>query len=505
MFRKKNIVIGISGFLICIGLAILGLAFNVAFLSSTYVACGFLALGLFFFGFIFGGILTGFYVSGGVIVIILASLFPERFRGLFVLAVLVALVIISNQNDIKQLLKIGSKKTLVAQGRPTLEEEEESQPDESLKLQEIYLIKPNATKPDVVYKVFMKDGRLFFCKVGGQFYNISDKTDFNVEMLEEELLRPKQNFAISKADIVSVSMDPKPRRHTGPFPNNGTVNITVGGKPVKYLIYPVHSCKGVEVFFREQCRITPEIRDRGNPREEAFDRQIKHLRQEAPYDIKKVRKVVKVVNVMAFIAMLWAWLYPEPYEVVIIVNILFMVFAVFVSIRFKAAVNVYSDKKEIPQLFVLLWPTFGLVIRSMMDCNLLYTTGAWVCLGILAILMALFIYLNTNEYLKKKWLAVFLPLLCFGAVYGAVITTDYTFDFSQPKQYRTIIVDKRIDDGKTTSFHLTLEPWGDVKGQKDAIVSESFYNRKQIGQSIYVYEMNGLWGIHWYYPSDKNN
>jgi hypothetical protein len=104
----------------------------------------------------------------------------------------------------------------------------------------VILIKPNAFKVDMVYKVFEKQGCLFFCRVGGQFYEIYELIfDMTPDKDETQLLAEKDNFKIELKDINSITVSKKKSMHTGAIPNNGIIEFTFASKKDKYIIHPV--------------------------------------------------------------------------------------------------------------------------------------------------------------------------------------------------------------------------------------------------------------------------
>jgi hypothetical protein len=122
--------------------------------------------------------------------------------------------------------------------------------EESLDGTYIILIKPSEIKVDMVYKVFKKDYSLFFCRVGGQSFEINQQflCDATPDTDGEQLLSGKNNFAIRCEDIVNIMVCNKLSYGR---PNNGTVQFSSGSNKIKFLIHPVTEYDYLIKFFKD--------------------------------------------------------------------------------------------------------------------------------------------------------------------------------------------------------------------------------------------------------------
>jgi hypothetical protein len=75
------------------------------------------------------------------------------------------------------------------------------------------------------------------------------------------------------------------------------------------------------------------------------------------------------------------------------------------------------------------------------------------------------------------------------------------FDQSVPKVYQTTVYNKRVNHGKSTTYYLTLNPWGNGTMPEDISVGRRQYNSNQIGDTISVATKPGLLHIPWFYLS----
>lgn len=117
----------------------------------------------------------------------------------------------------------------------------------------IYLIEANALSLDKVYKVVLKDNNLYFCKVGGQFYEIDEEAiEYTKKVDENILLKDKSNFKLPRDNIRSITLINKKSMHTGSIPNNGIVMMyrISEEKPKKYIIHMINEFWEIENYFR---------------------------------------------------------------------------------------------------------------------------------------------------------------------------------------------------------------------------------------------------------------
>lgn len=63
--------------------------------------------------------------------------------------------------------------------------------------------------------------------------------------------------------------------------------------------------------------------------------------------------------------------------------------------------------------------------------------------------------------------------------------------------YTTTIAGKRISKGKTTTYYLELNPWGDRKEIEDVKVSRERYESVDIGDDTEVTQHQGALGTPW--------
>jgi hypothetical protein len=103
-------------------------------------------------------------------------------------------------------------------------------------------------------------------------------------------------------------------------------------------------------------------------------------------------------------------------------------------------------------------------------------------------------------YPKKSSDYVFLilfPLFTFCYGYGTVTLINWKADQSKPELYPTIVIDKKIEDGKIKTYHLTLKFWGGLTENEDVKVDYNDFQQVNINDSVTVHQYRGYFSMPW--------
>lgn len=375
--------------------------------------------------------------------------------------------------------------------------------DEPKKMNEVFLIHPRWNGPDIVYKVFLKGDDIYFCKVGGQFYYIKEiESKYNPDTEEDVLLGDKHNFKSGIDQIRAAVIDIKRSRRTGQTPNNGTLTLFIGGRKEKYIIHPYQTAKTVYRFFKDIPGISTELLNKNETINENAPKKYKSSEYKKTEEYKRVGEVTFKLNILGFISGLWIFIYAKPYVLAALINIAIPIIGVFIYTRFKYVEfesKKGSDRPDI--LYMMLMPSLGLFLASLTRVNLIYTKQLWIDIAIISLTIFVIILLKSEEYKKKKWLIPCIAVIIFVYVHGAFIVSNCAFDNTRPVKYATYITGKYKSAGKTTTYYLTLEPWGPFDEYNDIDVSKALYDKYVTGQQFDVFLMGGRWGFKWVKPA----
>lgn len=224
--------------------------------------------------------------------------------------------------------------------------------------------------------------------------------------------------------------------------------------------------------------------------------------------LEKTTKLTKFLNWTASAVAIWTFLFADPYELSILVCIAFPLITVFL-IRFsKGMIRIDEFNNTIhPSLTgALLMPTFAILIRGLVDFEILDFKQLWMPSLIVTIILFLGIYIGkTGVQLKKArdyYSAVAILIFLFIYSIGTILTLNGHYDSSVPHNYTVKILEKSVSKGKTKSYHFDLEPWGPRKDNNQVTVKFKLYEKKSVQQTVQVHTKKGLFGIPWYYVSE---
>jgi len=103
-----------------------------------------------------------------------------------------------------------------------------------------------------------------------------------------------------------------------------------------------------------------------------------------------------------------------------------------------------------------------------------------------------------DPWLKKhRGATALLLLLCCSYGYGAGMQVNALLDGSTPQTYRVIVGAKHVSHGKSTSYHLSLAPWGPKESGQDLMVPYSQYALVKPGDTVCMLLRSGALGVPW--------
>lgn len=211
-------------------------------------------------------------------------------------------------------------------------------------------------------------------------------------------------------------------------------------------------------------------------------------------------RLARIVNGAGSAAMLWAFIYPEPYAVVIWILLALPFAALAAAAPFPGLIRFNGPAKgAYPTLSPAIGlAALGLALRSSIDRDILAWSRFWAPFAIISLLLFASILFRFPE-IRAKPRSAFLPFLLAAAYgYGAAISYNCLQDHAPGRKYRAEVESKRVTHGKTTSYYLELSPWGPRKESKEVTVSSSMYDRTRQGDSVDVRLRNGALGIPWF-------
>jgi hypothetical protein len=145
----------------------------------------------------------------------------------------------------------------------------------------------------------------------------------------------------------------------------------------------------------------------------------------------------------------------------------------------------------------LIGPGFFLMLSSLQHV----APVAWEAALSLAVLGSVLLTgaaFWSDPYLKTR-LGLSALLLALGCSYGygAGMQVNVLLDRSAPQTFAVAVQSKRVNHGKSTTYHLQLAPWGPHADGQDILVSSNFYARTKSGDRICMELRPGALNVAW--------
>jgi len=179
-------------------------------------------------------------------------------------------------------------------------------------------------------------------------------------------------------------------------------------------------------------------------------------------------------------------------------GILFPIMSIIRYIKYSTKISFSSADKDkmSPTATTILLSGAILLIWGIENHE--YNILFWIWWIVVAVIFVIPFFVYSKEYKKKKTVALGFCLCILLFSFGAVCNINSQYDFSEPEEYRVMIIDKYETTGRSTTYYVTIGQW-DGKINEDVSVSMYDYQRAEIGEHATIVQHQGLLGIEWYY------
>ncbi len=219
------------------------------------------------------------------------------------------------------------------------------------------------------------------------------------------------------------------------------------------------------------------------------------------------RQVSWGLNILGIVVGVWLFIQPQPYAYAVAVGLAVPLLAAGALFLFPKLLRV-EPRKNSPQtslLLALLLPGLGLVVSAAATSKPLAYSAVWPLAGGVAVVFGLLLLIGSQPSLievgsarrgGEGWLLLLICAALYG--FGATLTSNAAFDTHAPILYRAQILSKHTTTGKSTSYHLLLNPWGPRIAPENVTVGREYYQRKQPGDTVTIATQPGRLGIPWF-------
>ena len=234
------------------------------------------------------------------------------------------------------------------------------------------------------------------------------------------------------------------------------------------------------------------------------DEQLGENADERSEKLLQAGTTAKYLNLVGWAVTAWLFFHPQPYQYAIGAGILIPLLGGAALWLHQGALRLIEDKNSpYPAVFVAVFmPSFALFLRSLLDVDLVRYFPMCLVAGQAAFVMALLLAFCTRKWLfdSKARITEGAALIAAALVYGysASATFNTAFDNERGKVFSTKVLDKSTSSGKTTTYHLTVGPWGPFTTEADVQVGSNQYQATQPGDQVRIRLRPGRLNVPWY-------
>jgi hypothetical protein len=215
--------------------------------------------------------------------------------------------------------------------------------------------------------------------------------------------------------------------------------------------------------------------------------------------IQRLRRVASGLNFVVYGLGLAGFFFRDPDHVLTWAMIALPWVAILLVAHFAPFYRFGGPRNSpLPDLsLMLIIPGLFLTLRALQRIAPIGWEGlSWLTAFGSAILVGLAFW--CDPWLKKhRGTTVLLLFLCCSYGYGAGMQVNALLDRSMPQTYRVIVTAKHVSHGKSSSYHLTLAPWGPEVSGQDLMVAYSQYAAVKPGDAVCMLLRRGALGVAW--------
>lgn len=291
------------------------------------------------------------------------------------------------------------------------------------------------------YRVFVIDNDLYFCRLRGvEAFQLSSHIPkpYTKEQADREVSDKPYNFKLELNEISEVEIV------KGKMPKRYLISVPVGKERFVLKSDGATILDDVVHFFGSVCnlRIEHTITSPNDEIIPSFSNlvdEMDHVDATQLRRRRKVRMMVKILNVIAALFAIWILMpIPGTLSVKIMLNMLVPLVGYGIYIKYSPLVSIDSNKQGAPNIsgIVMLAPLSTVIFFVMFAAeNNVPAFSKWLVLALI-ITMILFciLYLTTKKYKVKKsiWMSILMCCLfsSFGISAGAIMMLKLIFNIT---------------------------------------------------------------------------
>lgn len=223
--------------------------------------------------------------------------------------------------------------------------------------------------------------------------------------------------------------------------------------------------------------------------------------------LKQAKRIVSFLNSIGFLSSLWLLVFPKPYLFTVFLCVSVPLFCLLLIIWSKGLIRINDKKGSASPSLLICYLTccFALTIRAFTDFDIQSYQHLWLpFLGIVGTFATLYFWntkKNFSSNQKKSNSDYLIPMICFlSYAFSTVILLNCTLKQKNSETYNVLILNKEEYSGgrgTSSSFNVTVSPWGKRLFPNSISVSSSVYQSHAVGDSISLNLSQGYFNIPW--------
>ena len=219
--------------------------------------------------------------------------------------------------------------------------------------------------------------------------------------------------------------------------------------------------------------------------------------------LEQARKAARYTEWVGWALTIWIFFYPKPYKLSVIAGMAYPFLAVAICFLYRGLIRSDGGKNSpYPNVIttIIVVPMI-LTYRAIVDLNILSYDNGWILMILVSVILFVAYQIPTDGFKFRKnsdvWTSFLVLILLMAYGYGTISLTNAIADSSQPVVYPTVIANKRVSSGKSTTYYLELKKWGDQTEDEEFSVPRWQYDFFNPGDSINVHLRPGTWKMPW--------
>lgn len=216
--------------------------------------------------------------------------------------------------------------------------------------------------------------------------------------------------------------------------------------------------------------------------------------------LAKAARTVQVLTWIASGAAAWAFLHPQPYDIVAWTLLTLPVLALILARLSHGLIQFASSRRTTARPAIampFMVPSFVAMLRAIIDWNLVDWAPVWIPAAVLGLPLFVLVFVLFEDVRSRFKLVPLAMAVCLAYGLGATILLNGILDDGEPEVFTAKVLDKRVSSGKHTSYNARLSSWGPRTRPEEVELPEETFESISVGEEVIVAMQPGWLKIPW--------